>query len=105
MPKKILKKTKEILFFTDNCGEIVFDKILCKEIKKKYPEIKITLVVKGEPILSDATIKDAEDLKFNEVVDKIITTGCYAVGVDFNQLPNKLENELKKTDFIIWHTS
>ena len=67
--KKILKNSKKILFFTDNCGEIVFDKILCQELKKYKPDIHLTLVVKGEPILSDATIKDAEDLDFIKIIE------------------------------------
>ena len=97
----LLSKSKKVLFFTDNCGEIVFDKILCKELKKKYPDIYLTLVVKGESVLSDATMKDALELGFNEVVDKILTTGCFAVGVDFDKMPKELKNSLEESDLII----
>jgi len=48
--------------FTDNCGEIVFDKILCRELKVFNPGLYVSVVVKGEPILSDATLQDAERL-------------------------------------------
>lgn len=89
------------MLFTDNCGEIVFDKILCRELKKFNPKMFLTLVVKGEPVLSDATIKDAEKLQFEEVVDKILTTGCFAVGVDFNKPPSELDGALKRVDLII----
>lgn len=99
--KKILKNSKNIIFFADNCGEIVFDKILCQELKKYKPDIHLSLVVKGEPILSDATIKDAEDLDFIKVVDEILTTGCFAVGVDFNKIPINLEKKLENADLII----
>jgi len=99
--KKLLKTAKRIVLFTDNCGEIVFDRILCRELKKFNPNIFITLVVKGEPIISDATIKDAEELHFEEVVDEILTTGCFAVGVDFTKLSIELENALEQTDLII----
>ena len=99
--KKVLLKSKNIVFFTDNCGEIVFDKILCRELKKYNPKIFISLVVKGIPILSDATLQDAKDLKFEEVVDEILTTSCFAVGVDFSKLPLEVINKLKKADLII----
>jgi len=99
--KHLLKNSKNVLFFSDNCGEIVFDKILCEELKKYNPNIYLTLVVKGEPILSDATIKDAEDLNFIETVDEILTTGCFAVGVDFNKITTELEDKLKNSDLII----
>jgi len=99
--KKLLSKSKRVLLFTDNCGEVVFDKILCRELKKAYPKINLTLVVKGEKILSDATMEDAIDLGFDEVVDKILTTGCFAVGLDFDKLPKELEKALKDSDLII----
>jgi hypothetical protein len=99
--KKLLSKSKYVLLFTDNCGEIVFDKILCRELKKAFPDIFLTLVVKGEKILSDATMEDVVDLGFDEVVDEILTTGCFAVGVDFDKLPADLEKKLQQADLII----
>lgn len=99
--KKILLKSKNIVIFTDNCGEIVFDKILCRELKKYNPDIFISIVVKGVPILSDATLQDAKELKFDEIVDEILTTGCFAVGVDFSKLPSEVTNKLENADLII----
>lgn len=99
--EELLKKSKHVMLFADNCGEIVFDKILCQELKKFNPKMSITLVVRGEPIISDATMKDAEELKFREVVDEILTTGCFAIGVDFKKLPSSLKRALKQTDLII----
>ena len=99
--EELIKKSKHVMLFADNCGEIVFDKIMCKELKRFNPNIFITLVVKGEPIISDATMKDAEELKFKEVVDEILTTGCFAIGVDFKKRPASLKKALKKTDLII----
>ena len=97
----ILKKSKKVLLFTDNCGEIVFDKILCQELKKMFPNIFLTLVVKGEDILSDATVDEAVELGFDEVVDEILTTGCFAVGVDFDRMPEVLKKSLDGADLII----
>jgi len=99
--KKIISKANNIILFTDNCGEIVFDKILCRELKKFYPSLKITLVVKGEPILSDATIEDANELSFLDIVDEVLTTDCFAVGVNFSKLSKKLLKKLDGTDLIM----
>ena len=99
--KKLLRNTKQVVLFTDNCGEIVFDKILCRELKKFNPNIYITLVVRGKPIISDATIEDVKELNFKELVDDILTTGCFAIGVDFNSLSLELDRALKNADLII----
>jgi len=89
-----------ILYFTDNCGEIVFDKLLIQELRKLHPE-RITLVVKGKPILSDATLEDALELKMDEVVDDIITTNGFAVGLNFRDMGAALTSKLKDATFVI----
>lgn len=99
--KKLLLSAHHLLFFTDNCGEIVFDKILIRELKYAFPGLKVSLIVKGEPVLSDATMKDAVAFDFETVVDEILTTGCFAVGVDFDHLPPLVRNRLKETDIIL----
>jgi damage-control phosphatase, subfamily I len=99
--RSLIQKATRLILFTDNCGEIVFDKILCRELKTYNPHLVITAVVKGEPILSDATEKDAMDIRLSEVADEILTTGCYAVGVDFTRLPKKLTEALDQADLII----
>ncbi len=98
--KELLKKSKKMIFFTDNCGEIVFDKILCRELKNEFPHLKITLVVKGEPVLNDATLENAIGIGFDAIVDEVYTTGCFAVGVDFKRLPLKVVERLRAADVI-----
>jgi len=99
--RELLKNATHLVIFTDNCGEIVFDKILCRELKHFNPTLHITAVVKGEPILSDATIEDAQEIKLHEVIDMLYTTGCFAVGVDFHKLPVEVTSALKHADVII----
>ncbi|UCE74886.1 MAG: DUF89 family protein [Methanomassiliicoccales archaeon] len=97
--KSHLKKGGKILYFSDNCGEIVFDKLLCREIKEF--SVHLTFVAKGEPILTDATLEDVKELGVDNVVDQVLTTGCFAVGVDFNNMGENLKKALEKADLII----
>jgi uncharacterized protein with ATP-grasp and redox domains len=99
--KSILQDATRIMLFTDNCGEIVFDKIVCRELKRFNPHLFVSVVVKGEPILSDATLQDAVEIGLTEVVDEVVTTGCYAVGVDFTRLPGPVKKALDRSDLII----
>jgi len=50
-----------LLYFADNAGEIVFDKLLIEEMirVRGKPFRKISFVIKGGPIINDATIEDA----------------------------------------------
>jgi len=88
-----------IVYFTDNCGEIVFDKLVCRELRNIASYI--TLVPKKYPILTDATYEDVKKLGFDEVVDEIISTGGYAVGIDFKSMPEKLRDRIAEADIII----
>ena len=96
-----LKKANRVVIFTDNCGEIIFDKLLCQELKTQYPTLHITVVVKGEPILSDATEKDARDIGLHKIIDELLTTECYAVGVDVSRLPTKVKKAIDQADLLI----
>ena len=90
----------DVLYFTDNCGEIVFDRLVCRELKSHH-DITLTLVVKGAPILTDATMEDVQALQFDEVVDDIVTTGGFAIGVDFDMLPEIGRHGLDKASLVI----
>jgi uncharacterized protein with ATP-grasp and redox domains len=99
--KELIDKSKNLTYFCDNCGEIVFDRVVCRELKKFNPKIQINLVVRGKPIISDATIEDADELNFSDIVDNIFTTGCFAIGVNFEKMPVELKKELTRSDIIL----
>lgn len=67
---KKLSRTQRILYFTDNCGEIVLDKLFIRTLKKLY-DIKITIVTRHLPTLNDAVLKDALDIGLDEAADVI----------------------------------
>lgn len=99
--KQHLTKAQHLVLCTDNCGEIVFDKLMSRELKKFNPSLHITAIVKDEPVLSDATRKEADAIQFHEVVDEVFTTGCFCVGVDFTRLPANARTALSQADIII----
>ena len=54
-----LGQAKELLYLTDNAGEIGFDRVFAEEIQKHFPDLHITFCVRGGPALNDATREDA----------------------------------------------
>ena len=53
---------KTLLYITDNCGEIVLDKIFIEELQNKYKNLQITAMVRGGIASNDATMEDAEEI-------------------------------------------
>lgn len=94
-----LKENAKILFFTDNCGEVVFDKLLCRELKRF--NVHLIIVVKGEPILTDATVEDAEELYLAEAADEIMDTNAFAVGLSYEKATPELMKRISEADLII----
>jgi uncharacterized protein with ATP-grasp and redox domains len=57
--KEKLKDAETLLFFADNAGEIGFDKLLIETFLEAKSVEKISFVVKGGPIINDATLEDS----------------------------------------------
>jgi damage-control phosphatase, subfamily I len=57
--KEKLENAETLLFFVDNAGEIGFDKLLVETFLETTKFEKISFVVKGGPIINDATLEDA----------------------------------------------
>lgn len=81
MLKRKLDKSSSVLYFADNAGEIVFDKLLI-ETMLKFRDLKITFVVKGGPLINDATPEDVKqiDLDFAEI--RTVSNGEPGTGPD-----------------------
>lgn len=66
--KEDLSQAARLVYITDNCGEIVLDKIAIQILKKIFPNIRITALVRGLPAGNDATMEDAEFCGLTDVV-------------------------------------
>ena len=76
---ELAKKARAILFLADNAGEIVFDTLLVEQLKNMG--LKVTYVVKGGPVLNDATLEDVAPSGMDKLADTVLTTGADAVGL------------------------
>ncbi len=85
-----LSGAKRLLLLTDNCGEIVLDKLLVTVIKERYPNLEISVLVRGEPALNDATPEDAAQIG----LDKLAYVTGNGNGVPGTWLP-KLSDEAR----------
>lgn len=95
---ELAKKAQSILYLADNAGEIVFDTILVEQLKNMG--IMVTYVVKDDPVINDATLKDVEISGMHKVADKIITTGTDAVGLLIKEVSPEFLKIYKKAELI-----
>ena len=92
--------SERLVYLTDNCGEIVLDKILISIIKELNPSINITAVVRGFPIMNDATIEDAEQTGLADRVH-IIGNGSTIAGTVLDKISYEARTVIEKADIII----
>lgn len=96
---KIKTMLSNVIYLADNCGEIVFDMLLFEQIIKLGG--KITLVVRGEPILNDVTMKETLELGIDKMVYRVLTTGSNAIGLCLQEAPPELVDALGNASLII----
>ncbi|KPJ68427.1 MAG: hypothetical protein AMJ43_00385 [Coxiella sp. DG_40] len=87
---------REILYIGDNAGEIVFDRLLIEQLTTE----NITFVVKGAPIINDATIEDAQIAGLTDIVN-VIDNGSDAPGTILETCSQDFRRRFNEADLII----
>jgi len=87
---------QHILYLADNAGEIVFDRLLLEQL----PTEKITVAVKGQPIINDATMEDAKFVGLTEIVE-VIDNGSDAPGTILETCSQDFRDRFENADLII----
>lgn len=96
--KKALDENSDILYLLDNAGEIVFDRLLIEILEGMGK--KVRAVVKGSPVLNDATIDDAIEIALTSVCD-IIDNGSDCIGTILELASPEFAIQFSKAPFVI----
>lgn len=95
-----LASAKKLVYLTDNCGEIVVDKVLISVLQKQYPELDITVIVRGAPACNDATMEDAVQVGLTGIV-KVMGNGSNLAGTWMEELSEEAKAEMQEADLIL----
>lgn len=98
--KTELSSAKTLCYLHDNCGEIVLDKVLIRVIKKLYPQICITSVVRGGAVINDVTRSDALEVGLEEYAN-ITGNGTDIPGTYLKEVSEETLSTINKSDIII----
>jgi uncharacterized protein with ATP-grasp and redox domains len=91
-----IEQAEKILYLADNAGEIVLDRLLIEQL----PFEKITVVVKGKPVINDATMEDAVIAGLPRIVD-VIDNGSDGPGTILETCSRTFRNCFEDADLII----
>lgn len=94
------EKAKTFLLVTDNCGEIVVDKLFLEQLHHRFPDLKINILVRGEEVLNDATQEDAEYVGIDQY-GTIYTNGYPVAGTIYDMLPDDVKEMFEHSDVIL----
>ncbi len=98
--KEKLSGASTLVFLHDNCGEIVCDKLLVRAIKSLYPNVSVTSVVRGGPILNDATAEDVAYVGLDEH-SRVISSGAAVPGTPLREVSEEVLSALRGADVIV----
>lgn len=93
---RAVSNAQRILYLTDNAGEIVFDRLLIERMRPG----KVTVGVRGFPVINDATMTDAEDTGMTELAE-VIENGSDAPGTILADCSESFVERFNEADLII----
>ncbi|OHB59403.1 MAG: hypothetical protein A2173_11775 [Planctomycetes bacterium RBG_13_44_8b] len=91
-----INQAEQILYLADNAGEIAFDRLLLEQM----PTEKITVAVKGLPVINDATMEDAEAVGLTKMV-KVIDNGSDVPGTILESCSQVFREYFDNADLVI----
>ena len=94
-----LESVDAVLYLTDNAGEIVFDRLLVEELKQMG--LKVSVCVRGGPVINDATLEDARVAGMHEVADEVLTNGGDVIGVIPELCSEEFMERFRSAEFIV----
>jgi uncharacterized protein with ATP-grasp and redox domains len=99
--KERLRKTRSLVYIGDNCGEIVFDRILIEVLLEMY-HLEITFITRTLPVLNDVTLQDALSTGIG-MVARVIENGISEPlpGTYLKRIHSELKTLIGSSDLVI----
>ena len=91
-----LDRAKKVAYLHDNCGEIVLDTLLLDEIHRQF-SCEVMSIVRGSPVLNDATGADARLCG----IERYIDNGTAIAGTELRLIRQEARSWIEESDVII----
>ncbi len=94
--RRAVERAANLLYIADNAGEIAFDKLVLEYL----PRERVTMAVRGKPVLNDATMEDAEAVGIQDLVT-VIDTGSDAPGILLDDCSSEFREAFECADLVL----
>ena len=94
--RQTVARAKDILYLADNAGEIAVDRLAIQELG---PE-RVTVAVRGGPVLNDATVTDAREVRMYDLAE-VIDNGSDAPGTILGDCSESFRRRFERAHLII----
>lgn len=98
--EEAIRAADSILYVTDNAGEVVFDRLFIETLISENWGKKVTVALRGAPILNDALLEDADEIGLSALVPTI-DNGSDGLGVLFDITSQEFNDAFVGADLVI----
>jgi len=95
-----LKNAKTLLYIGDNTGEHLFDALAIEHLTILYPHLEITYMVRGNFIINDVTLKEAQEAKMDQICT-LMDSGVNTPGFVYERASKESKKLFDTADVII----
>lgn len=88
------------LLIADNCGEIVLDKLFLEQLHRAFPQLSLSVMVRGAEVLNDVTLEDAEYVRIDHLAT-LISSGSSVAGTVYEMLTKDSKDAIDSADVIL----
>jgi uncharacterized protein with ATP-grasp and redox domains len=94
--REAVDAASDVLYLADNAGEIVFDRLLIEQM----PRDRVTLVVRGSPVINDATREDVVEAGLDSLV-AYMDNGSDAPGTILESCSSIFRSRFARCDLVV----
>jgi hypothetical protein len=94
--RRVADQADRILYLADNAGELVFDRLLIEQLGPG----RMTVAVRGAPVINDATMEDAHAVGLPDIVE-VIDNGSDAPGTVLDDCSPAFRRLFATADLVI----
>ena len=97
-----VRRAGRLAYLTDNCGEIVLDGLLIRQLRALNPNLTVTVIVRGGVAMNDATLSDAAQTGLDRMEGvRVIDSGSAVTGTPLKRISREALSCLDEADAVI----